>query len=69
MAWSAIGVIWLLILPHASSQPSIHTRLEEQAAQGIDPSAMFYSELPLRDDVFSRLDEFHRRNPTALWRP
>lgn len=65
--WSLISLVWLAALPALSRRPAIEARLNELSAEGIDPSAMFYSELEAMEGVLLRLDRFHRRQPGALW--
>lgn len=65
--WGAIGLVWLAVLPAIAERPRVKARLETLKSQGIDPSAMYYSELDAMDDVLARLDRFHRRHPQALW--
>lgn len=46
-AWLvAIGVVWLLVLPSLSRRESNRVYLERLKQRGIDPSAMYYTELP-----------------------
>ena len=40
MAW-----IWLVLLPYVSRYEPIRAMIESHEAAGIDPSAMFYSDL------------------------
>ena len=66
--WTVIAGTWLLLLPYLAERPAMQRRLAELEAEGIDPSAMFYSELGLKDEVIGRLEDLHRRRPEALWR-
>lgn len=68
-AWGLIAAVWLGLLPRIAASPAISSRLDELDAQGIDPSAMYYSELPVMDDVLTDVDAFHRRHPDAVWTP
>ncbi len=46
LAMSALmAIIWLVVLPRISRIQSIRTMIDSQQAAGIDPSAMFYSDL------------------------
>lgn len=67
--WTVIGVVWCMALPGIAERPAVARRLRELDEQGIDASAMFYSELPAMERVLSDLDRLHRRNPGALWKP
>jgi len=41
-----IAVVWLLVLPWVATRPSTRERLRRLDSRGIDPAAMFYTELP-----------------------
>lgn len=53
---TAIAVIWLYLLPALSRQPGATARLRWLERQGIDPSAMFYTELPLMDELLKKIE-------------
>lgn len=63
------AVAWLGVLPAIAARPAVKARLDELDAKGIDPSAMYYSELPAMDDVQVRFARFHREHADALWVP
>lgn len=67
--WLVLGLIWCVLLPRIASRPAIRARLDDLAAQGIDASAMYYTELPAMDDVLQVLNEFRERHPLDLWTP
>ena len=66
---AVLGIIWLGVLPSVSNTAAVRSRIRFLESRGIDPAAMFYTELDAMDGVLERLDNFHRRNPTALWVP
>lgn len=63
----AIVAVWCGLLPWIAAWPGVARRLAELDAQGIDPSAMYYSELPAMDGVMADLDRIHRTDPDAFW--
>jgi hypothetical protein len=65
--WSGIVVVWVVMLPWIAARPRVAARLHELDAEGIDPSAMFYSELPAMEGVLQKLDRSRRNDPHALW--
>ncbi len=67
--WSIIAAFWLVVLPWLAAQPSIQSRLSDLQSQGIDPSAMFYTELEAMEAALTRIDRFHHEHPDGLWRP
>lgn len=64
-----MSLIWSMLLPWIAERPRIARRLEELDRQGIDPSAMFYSELPAMEEVRFRLDRLRRDQPRLFWSP
>ncbi len=60
---SAITVIWLVVLPWLARQPSVDARIRRLDAQGIDPSAMYYTELESMRPILDDLNRRHRRTP------
>lgn len=41
-----IAGIWMIILPWLADRPSTRRYIERLDAEGIDPAAMYYTELP-----------------------
>jgi hypothetical protein len=65
--WTAIAACWLGLLPYIASRPRVQARIEELEQQGIDPSAMFYSELEAMHGVLQDVDRIHRVAPEVFW--
>jgi hypothetical protein len=55
---AAVIVLWGVVLPWVATWPSMASRIERNAARGIDPSVKFYSEL---ESFSSREAEFRGR--------
>jgi hypothetical protein len=51
-----IVLVWGWLLPWASTQPRVKRRLEFLDARGVDPSAMFYTELDAMDEILDRIE-------------
>jgi hypothetical protein len=51
-----IVLVWGWLLPWVSHYQSVKQRLEFLDARGIDPSAMFYTELDAMDEILDRLE-------------
>ena len=62
-----IGGVWLVALPRLARHPVIQKRQTTFDALGIDPAAMFYTELELLDSPHNRLQQWQREHPKALW--
>jgi hypothetical protein len=52
----SIAAVWLLFLPWIATQPSTAERLRFLEERGIDPSAMYYTELDAMDRILDRLE-------------
>ena len=59
LASLVVMLVWGLFLPWVAEQHTIEQRLEFLDARGIDPSAMFYTELDAMDKI---LDELERQS-------
>lgn len=53
---SFIAVVWLAVLPWWANQPTMQQHLHELDEQGIDPSAMYYTELEAMEPILRRLE-------------
>lgn len=42
---TVVALVWCVLLPRLSRQPRVERRLDWLAAERIDPSAMYYTEL------------------------
>jgi hypothetical protein len=54
---AGIVVIWGALLPYLATTPTVQQRIDWIQRNRIDPSAMYYSELPLMDDVLRRIEQ------------
>lgn len=57
LATSLIAVIWLQVLPWIAEQPEMAAHLEHLDEHGVDPSAMFYTELEAMEPILRRLEQ------------
>lgn len=51
-----LSIVWLIVLPWLARQPGMHARLDWLDARGIDPSAMYYTELDAMQPILARLN-------------
>ncbi len=56
LAALSIMLVWCWILPWLSARPSISHRLQFLDQRGIDPSAMYYTELAVMEPILERID-------------
>lgn len=53
----SIGLIWLVVLPWTARRPIVRQRLDFLDKRGIDPSAMFYTELDAMDRILDKVEK------------
>ena len=58
-----IVAVWLIALPWLATQPKMNARLQWLDERGIDPSAMFYTDLDAMDPILERLECRRRIGP------
>jgi hypothetical protein len=58
-ATTAIGVLWLAILPALGRLPAVREHIARNDSLQIDPSAKFYSELPAMPGLLRRIERSH----------
>lgn len=56
IALAALAGVWLVVLPLVSEQSRVSQHIEQQQRLGIDPSAMFYSELEIVPAIAHRVE-------------
>jgi hypothetical protein len=67
-AWAAVAAgIWMIVLPWVAARPAVQRRLEFHRQQRINPSAMFYTEVDVMDEVLDRMDRLRRQHPERFW--
>jgi len=64
-----IVTVWLGVLPGITQRWQINDKQQQLSARGIDPSALFYSELECMDRIHSQLEQMHQADPHAFWNP
>lgn len=60
--WSitAVAALWLVVLPWLAGTRPVARRVQWLDEQGIDPSAMYYTELEAMKPILKRLNERER---------
>jgi hypothetical protein len=49
-----LGGFWLAVLPWLAARPAIRSHWQWLDEQGIDPSAKFYTDLPVMKEILKR---------------
>lgn len=67
LAVSLFALAWTTLLPWIGSLDSVRNRIDSLAEQGVDPSALYYTDLPAMERIVSRVSAARRANPEAFW--
>ena len=62
-----ITVVWIFVLPWVGSRPSVRARIEHLDRKGVDPSALYYTDIEAMGRVESNLAGIRQANPDAFW--
>lgn len=62
-----LSATWLLLLPWIGRYPAVADHIEQQERQGIDPSAVFYSELEIVPPIAHRIERLQVTQRDAFW--
>ncbi|HEX6985426.1 MAG TPA: hypothetical protein VF170_08615 [Planctomycetaceae bacterium] len=66
---AALAAVWLVVLPRVGELPSVRGRIEANESRGINPGAMYYTELEAMPRLAERVDRRREASGTAFWRP
>lgn len=67
----AIGVIafvWCVILPLIAEQSVVSEHIAHQKRLGIDPSALFYTELEVTPAIVTHIERLNETHADLFWR-
>ncbi len=63
----AIAVLWTIVLPWIGARPSVRARIEYLKQQGVDPAAMYYTDIEAMERVELKLATIRQEHPEAFW--
>lgn len=52
---ACVAVLWLVVLPRVGEVEHVRAMIDHNERRGVDPSAKFYSELPMMPRVRERI--------------
>ena len=64
---STILIVWTLVLPWIGSRQSVRTRIEYLKRHGIDPAALYYTDLEAMGRIESEVAAITQAHPDAFW--
>jgi hypothetical protein len=63
----AIVIVWTLVLPWIGSRQSVRSEIEFLDRQGVDPTALYYSDLEAMERIESDIAAISQAHPDAFW--
>jgi hypothetical protein len=64
----ALGFVWLVLLPFIGRQANVAAHITQQQGLGIDPSAMFYTELEVAPTLTKHVEYLRDANQNQFWK-
>jgi hypothetical protein len=59
--------VWLVVLPLVGSHPCVSAHVATQKRLGIDPSALFYTELEIASGIAHHVEQLHEAHSDRFW--
>ena len=66
-AISMVVCIWGVVLPWLGQWDSVRHRIDTMQQMGVDPAAMFYTDLELTPEIQARMSDTHQLHGDAFW--
>ena len=66
---AAVVLIWTVVLPWLSTQHAVRARIDLLDEQGIDPAALYYTDLDVMAELEANLAALRTEHPEAFWLP
>lgn len=63
-----IASLWLVALPVLESIPAVTQHISTQKRLGVDPSALFYTELEIAPDIAHHVEQLHDVHSSKFWK-
>jgi hypothetical protein len=64
---AAIAIVWTVVLPWFGARQSMRAQIDFLKGQGIDPSALYYTDLEAMPRLESNLAALRQTHPEAFW--
>ena len=64
---SVILIVWTLVLPWIGSWKSVQSQIEYLDRNGIDPTALYYTDLEAMERLESNVAAVSQAHPDAFW--
>ncbi|HEY4261457.1 MAG TPA: hypothetical protein VGM98_14915 [Schlesneria sp.] len=64
----SVAAVWLVLLPFIGGQQHVAAHIANQQRLGINPSAMFYTELEVAPVLTDHVERVRETNPDKFWK-
>jgi len=64
---SATLIVWMLVLPWIGSRQSVCSQIENMERHGIDPAALYYTDLEAMERIESEVAAIRQAHRGAFW--
>ena len=65
----AAAATWMVVLPQIETVDHVRSRIEFLESEGVDPSALYYTDLEAMSRLEASVTSSRRRAPRAFWVP
>lgn len=59
--------VWTMLLPWIGTHRHVRARIDRLDARGIDPSALYYTDLDVMTEIEAEMTARRRKHPEAFW--
>ena len=67
LAIALICLVWLVVLPRLETHPMVRARIDHLERHGIDPAALFYTDLEAMPRWEASIRAARLQDPDAFW--
>ena len=64
-----VGCVWMVVLPFLQHNSALQKEIQFLDEQGIDPSALYYTDLEVMSKLEANVMKAKEQNPQAFWIP
>lgn len=64
---TAMAGVWTIALPWVATQPAVKQHIEFMESKGVDPSALYYTDLEVIGQIRANVSEKRQSAPEAFW--
>ena len=64
---STILIVWMLVLPRVGAWKPVRARIEYLDRQGVDPAALYYTDLDAMTKIEADITTIRQTHPDAFW--